>query len=234
MNVKEQLKELNITQSDFAEELGISRPTLDSYMSLYDSGEIIPKDRFEIILHRLFDGEITTKEAFLQKLRFYKELLNRDNRLGITDIPADDADTVSTIVDLMIRDMKSAEYSRELYKFIEMLLFNYRRQELFRIIAEYFVAFNDEANYEIKEKQIPYFANIYACMQKIKGDSVKYREQDYEAFLRRRMEVRQEQVTKENAVKLAISKKVEEIINKAKKDGIALTEEQIMERLKND
>ena len=57
INVKNQLKNLGITLAEFADKLQISRPTLDSYIQIFESGDKIPKEKYQTIFNKLFGKE---------------------------------------------------------------------------------------------------------------------------------------------------------------------------------
>lgn len=44
--IKETLKKYGVTLTQFANTLNISRPTLDTYIRLYESGQALPNDKF--------------------------------------------------------------------------------------------------------------------------------------------------------------------------------------------
>ena len=46
---------LGLTQKEFADLLGLSRPTLDNYIDLYEAGEKLPKERYQIIFDDLLE-----------------------------------------------------------------------------------------------------------------------------------------------------------------------------------
>ena len=55
MNIKKKLKdEIKINLSEFAKELEISRPTLNSYIEMFERGEKISSDKHQLIFEKLF------------------------------------------------------------------------------------------------------------------------------------------------------------------------------------
>ena len=52
--IKEILKKNNITLLNFAKQLGISRQTLDTYIRIYESGEELPNQKYQILFDRFF------------------------------------------------------------------------------------------------------------------------------------------------------------------------------------
>ena len=76
-NIKQYLKDVGITQKEFAERIGLSRPTLDTYIEMYEHGQAIPKERYDIIFKRLFDNENNSANIFFDNLQNLEALLKR-------------------------------------------------------------------------------------------------------------------------------------------------------------
>ena len=57
MEIKKNLKALDIRISKLASELGVSRPTLDSYIECFENGHAIPNEGYQRIFEYLFSGE---------------------------------------------------------------------------------------------------------------------------------------------------------------------------------
>lgn len=49
-DIKKYLKSAGITQKQFAEKMNLSRPTLDTYIEMYEHGQTLPKKSMMIIL----------------------------------------------------------------------------------------------------------------------------------------------------------------------------------------
>lgn len=68
--VKTILKRNNVLLSQFASDLNISRPTLDSYIKNYDRGEQIANNLYQKIFNFLFSDVLITNEDFLKKYTY--------------------------------------------------------------------------------------------------------------------------------------------------------------------
>lgn len=220
MDIKNNLKELNITQSDFASCLRLSRPTLGAYIEVFEKGEAIQKEKYNIIFHALFDNKLS-KEEFQSKLDTYAYMLERDDKMGVTDLSPTETDKVTTIVNNVIQDLKQGNYSEDIYSFIVMILNNYRREKLFKLLAEYFVALNTDC--EIRDDQKRYFANFYKMMSTVKNNPDNYNCADYEAFLQRREQVNAERMSHNEELKKAMLEKADKILKDASLNGMKLT-----------
>ena len=185
-NIKEYLKAIGISKQEFANEIKLSRPTLDAYITAYENGEIIPRERYQIIFDDLF-GEELEVDAFQETLKRLKNLLDRDERLGTEKLDAGAADMVSRLKDRMFQDMSQGDWNRSVYTFIDMLITSYRQNVIFEMLAEYFTYLNrSEMDDSVSDDQIPYFAQYYRVFDSLLKNPTSYEKTDYEAFMRRR------------------------------------------------
>ncbi len=75
MNIKGQLKSIDVKVSKLAGGLGVSRPTLDSYIDLYERGEKIPNAKYQEVFSYLFDKENASAIEFAQKYDYVKRTM---------------------------------------------------------------------------------------------------------------------------------------------------------------
>ncbi len=232
-NIKQYLKDVGITQKEFAERIGLSRPTLDTYIEMFESGQTIPKERYDIIFKRLFDCDNCSAEEFSKNLQQVENLLSRDQKYGTSDLEPEAADYVSLIVRNMNKDLKMADWNKDVYTFINILISNYRENEIFKQLVEYFIFLNDIRSVEtIEEYQIPYFANIFRAFHSLSEDPSVYNKQDYEEFLKRCFEIREDKKKLVNERKNKLKERIQKMISEYEKKGIDLNEEEIIEAIK--
>lgn len=233
-NIKQYLKDVGITQKEFAERIGLSRPTLDTYIEMFESGQTIPKERYDIIFKRLFDYDKCSAEEFAKNLKQVENLLSRDQKYGTSDLEPEAADYVSLIVRNMNKDLRIADWNKDVYTFINILISNYRENEIFKQLVEYFIFLNDIRSVEtIEENQIPYFANLFRAFHSLTEDPSVYDEQDYKNFLKRCFEIRERKQKLANERKDKLKERIQNMIVEYEKKGIDLNEEEIVEAIKN-
>lgn len=233
-NIKQYLKDMGITQKEFAERIGLSRPTLDTYIEIFESGQTIPKERYDIIFRRLFERENYSAEEFVKSFQQVESLLIRDQKYGTSDLKPEAADYVSLIVQNMNKDLKSAGWNKDVYTFINILISNYRKNEIFTQLVEYFIYLNDIRSIDtIEDNQIPYFANIFRAFHSLTENPRAYDEQDYQNFLKRCIEIRDEKEKQTSEQKDRIKERIQNMVADYKKKGIELNEEEIIEAIKN-
>lgn len=80
MDIKRYLKKIEVTQTELARQLHLSRPTLDSYITQYENTGSLPKEKFKIIFDELFGGTELTKQDFMRSLLDFAELISQDRK----------------------------------------------------------------------------------------------------------------------------------------------------------
>ena len=231
INIKDYLKANGISKQEFAAEIKLSRPTLDSYIIAYENGEAIPRERYQIIFDELF-GETLERDDFWSTLERLKNLLERDERLGTDTLDARAADMVSRLKDRMLQDMSQNGWNQSVYIFIDMLITSYRDNIIFKRLAEYFTYLNrsdleDRANSE----QIPYFAQFYRLFSSLLKNSTTYEEQDYIDFLERREQIIRGRVSEQEKKEENIKKLISDTVRELQETGIDATETEILKAI---
>ena len=227
-NIKEYLKAIGISKQEFANEIKISRPTLDAYITTYEKGEKISRERYQIIFDNLFREELEVGE-FKEKLSDFKKMLNRDERLGTEKLDARAADMVSRLKDRMFQDMSQGDWNQSVYVFIDMLITNYRKNVIFEKLAEYFTYLNrSELDDCASDDQIPYFAQYYRTFASLMKNPSSYEIADYEAFMRRRKEIIERRITKKEQKEEKIKELIFDTVKELEETGIEATEVEIL------
>ncbi len=229
-DIKRILKEVGMTQKDFAEKIGLSRPTLDAYIKLYEDGCTIPKERYDIIFKRLFEYEYVTIEEFERKIQQIEKLLERDQKYGTADLSALASDSISILVDNMKRDMRRPDYNEDIYTFINLFISSYSRNIIFEKLAEYFLFLNNIKDInEIDEYQKPYFANMYKVFYDLIETPQAYDEKDYYNFLERCKEISYQKNRQKEKQEENIKKKILEMLNEYERKGVDIHEDEVIE-----
>lgn len=231
INIKDYLKIIGISKQEFAAEIKLSRPTLDSYIIAYENGEAIPRERYQIIFNELF-GETLERDVFLATLERLKNLLERDERLGTDALDANAADMVSRLKDRMLQDMSQGYWNQSVYIFIDMLIANYRKNIIFQRLAEYFTFLN-RSNLDdcAANEQIPYFAQFYRLFNSLLKDSITYDERDYRTFLKRREQIIRSRISEQEKKEENIKKLISDTVRELQKTGIDATETEILKAI---
>lgn len=232
--IKKYLKEVEITQKQLAKKLGLSRPTLDAYIDMYEQGETIPKEKYAIAFDRLFSKKLP-KEEFYDSIESLSYLLKRDFRYGTSDLSPEASDMVSSIMQSMKKDMSNNEWDEDAYIFLNSFIQNYRSNEVFYYLSKYFVYLNTSRDLnEITDEQIPYMANFYKTFRNMLAHGNVYDESDYQAYIERCLQLRSERNSNRNSKR----KKIEEIIDSKlleyENKGIELSETELVDIVKKE
>ena len=227
-NIKEYLKAIGISKQEFANEIKLSRPTLDAYIAAYENGETIPRERYQIIFDDLFSEELEV-DAFQETLKRLKNLLDRDERLGTEKLDAGAADMVSRLKDRMFQDMSQGDWNQSVYAFIDMLITSYRQNVIFETLAEYFTYLNrSEMDDSVSDDQIPYFAQYYRVFDSLLKNPTSYEKTDYEAFMRRREQLINSRIKAQEQKEEKIKKLIFDTAKELEETGIAATDAEIL------
>lgn len=199
--IKDKLKELGITLAQLSNKLEISRPTLDTYIEMYENKKIIPKEKYQKVFECLFSEDIKEKETFIQLLDSCHELIEKDRVLGTSELDARKTDIINSTIEEMKKDMRNDTSSEEIYIFINMIIRSYKKEEIFNKLAKYFLALNGKSDISLitKEEEI-YISNYYKLFYEDKNNLMKVNNKYLEMFYKRAKEI----VKKENENKKKI------------------------------
>lgn len=75
--IKRELKRHQKTLTEFCDDFNISRPTLNTYINLYEQEESLPNEVFQRIFDYLFDQEVDEKEEFEERYRYVQDYYHR-------------------------------------------------------------------------------------------------------------------------------------------------------------
>lgn len=215
MNIKKQIKNYDITLSTLADNLFISRPTLNSYIYLYENNKKIPSRRYQIIFDKLFSKEKTIKE-FYDILKRYNKLLAKDEILEITELSPEYSDLISAVVKDMRNDLLKEAPNGNIYAFIRMIINHYRKLDTFVDLSNYFLTLNGISDYnQFSNEEKKRILLYYDFFTKIKSKKININFNVIEKSFARRIEERKkENRVAEEQLKERISKLINEQLNK--------------------
>ena len=162
MDVKQILRENNVPLSKFADDFKISRNTAMMYISKYEQGEKIPKEKYQIVFDRLFD--LRNIDKFELNYASLKHLIQRDEYNGILELSPKMTDAVMSIFNNIIATIDNNTMDDNLIYFLEACIYNYSRENVFKTLAKYFYCFNnytEEKYYQLPEEERAVFTNYF-------------------------------------------------------------------------
>ena len=236
--IKETLKKYGITLTQFANTLNISRPTLDTYIRLYESGQALPNDKYKFLFDSVFNDKIENEIDFQEQLDRAHYLLQRDDMLGTMDLDAEKTDYISIVIDLMKKDMFKENTDLNLYRFIVLYISSYYENPVMSSLCKYFLVLNGKLSIKqmTDEDKIyfPYYMKLFKSqlLGKLQCDEMLLKE-----FYDRVEEINQKENRQKDALKnsimIQINTKINELLNHGLKTE-SINVEQLVSSIKNE
>lgn len=187
MDIKMYLRGIGITQTELANKLHLSRPTLDSYISQYEKTGKLSKKKYELIFDSLFGDTLLSKDEFIEMISNVGNLISQDEKYDVSELEPEDTDLFMSVLRNMRNDMVHS-HSISIYRYINIMISNYHKEKIFRYIADYFLFLNglvDES--DIMEKEKMYLAYLYDAFKNFPTESKPYEyEEVYVKLVNRR------------------------------------------------
>ena len=183
MEIKKNLKSLDIKISKLATELGVSRPTLDAYIEYYENGQQIPNEGYQKIFEYLFSGEEINSVEFAQRYDYVKRVMLADARTGaeLSLRAKRENAVVKNIVDIL----DSGTLEEPLVEFINLFI-NNKDKDLVKAIYYYFNftnGFIDLSNVDVEEKNKALFSQLSKLFNDYQNDSIELLADYYEQIV---------------------------------------------------
>lgn len=179
MEIKKSLKSLDVKISKLATELGISRPTLDSYIDYYERGIKIPNDVYQSIFDYLFSSEMMTSIEFAQKYDYVKRVMLGDAKKSIETGLSDKREEY--LAAQITGAVSSKAMSKELLEFIFLFTNNYH-VDLVQAICTYFNytnGFKNMAEEEPSELNKAFFSQLAILFERYNAREIDLHEESY-------------------------------------------------------
>ena len=233
MKINQYLKNIRKTKTELAEDLGLSRPTLNQYIELFESGQKIENERYDIIFNRLFAERQFGKEVFDKKMEAVKFLLERDRKYDIGSLSPEAADIVARVHNNMVRDMDDEQWDKKVYDSILIILSSYKKSAIIRSLAEYFSDLNSDSDLsDLSEETKSYYSYFYMCFHRIVDAPPKFDEDSYKDFLLRKSELHakreKQKESRSNNIKERMVSILKDVEIEFQLNGIEASEDEIM------
>lgn len=183
MEIKKNLKSLDIKISKLATELGVSRPTLDAYIEYYENGQQIPNEGYQKIFEYLFSGEEINSVEFAQRYDYVKRVMLADARAGAE--LSIQAKRENAVVKNIIDILDSGTLEEPLVEFINLFI-NNKDKDLVKAIYYYFNftnGFIDLSNVDVEEKNKALFSQLSKLFNDYQNDSIELLPDYYEQIV---------------------------------------------------
>ncbi|MBD5086432.1 MAG: hypothetical protein HDT32_03630 [Clostridiales bacterium] len=178
MEIKRQLKNLDVGISRLARELGISRPTLDTYIDYYENGQKIPNERYRAIFEYLFSSETESTIEFAKRFNYVKRMYLQSEK------SSDSQDKEQSMRNVISDFAFDADESDEVFQFVNLLV-NNSKVDLVQGIANYFNYVNGIKQYDesvVNDKEQALFSQLYRLFADYNAGKILMIEEAYKEF----------------------------------------------------
>lgn len=212
MEIKKNLKELDIKISKLATELGISRPTLDAYIDYYESGQSIPNEGYQKIFEYLFSDQKINSVEFAQKFDYVKRIMLADAKAGTEKAIYEERE--NKLLNNIRDALSSGTIDKHLIEFINLFI-NNRDNDLVKAIYMYFNysnGFADLCEKEIAKKEKAIYSQLAKLFSNYNDNSIELLEGFYN-----QLQTKNQELIKVKTIKVSDSEIVNYIKNKLNK-----------------
>ena len=189
MEIKKKLKSLDVKLSKLAAGLKVSRPTLDTYIDLYEQGLPIPNDAYQNIFEYLFQNaeEMNTIE-FAKKYDYVTRIMLNDASKGAEQIKKDERE--HELLE-MVQNLINEDLSTPLLNFIRLFVKN-KDKDLVNAIYMYFNfinGFEELDSSEVSEIDKTLYSNLHLIFKKYNDNSLELNEEELNEVLTKNKEL---------------------------------------------
>lgn len=146
-DIKDTLKEFGITKVEFSKRFRITRQTLDNYIALFSNNEELPKDKYQQIFIELFAKPYNSKAKFIEKLERFENLLERDEKFGMSNLNSEETDLVMQIHRKSLDAITKDSTNSRILKFVDDILDNYESDMALIGVIDYYNYLNRKDDY---------------------------------------------------------------------------------------
>lgn len=183
MEIKKNLKSLDVKISKLATDLGISRPTLDTYIDYFENGKSIPNEGYQKIFEYLFsNGEMNSIE-FAQKYDYVKRVMLNDAN---TRVERSMTQQREELLSNKIRELiNSNKINKPLLEFVNLFI-NNQDNSLVHAIYMYFNftnGYEDMMKAKIDEIDKALYSNLSKLFEDYKMKNIQFNEEYYKLII---------------------------------------------------
>lgn len=184
--IKAVLKRNNILLSEFADNLNISRPTLDAYIRNYDAGVRLSNNLFQKIFDFLFSDAQMSPEDFQRRYLYVLENYGKKTDMSsysqsapqISSGETNGTNAAQAVYDVLGEDLILEKFTKDEYNVLAKLLMN--DNGLLHCIFKYFILWRGKVKLtDLNEPEIMMAINLYLFDKRVHAKDFTYSEEDY-------------------------------------------------------
>jgi hypothetical protein len=184
MEIKEDLKRIDVKISSLASGLRISRPTLDYYIRCYEEGVKLPNDSYQKIFDYLFQNSGLSAVEFAQKYDYVKKTMlpgpeSRPEEVGAQQNPSGD------LANAIYSKLAGQNNDVRLLEFINLLLSN-QDSPLVQALFSYFAISNGFvilSSENVSEKDKAFYSQIAKLFASYQDGTIKLDGKRYQKLI---------------------------------------------------
>ena len=184
--IKAVLKRNNILLSEFADNLNISRPTLDAYIRNYDAGVRLSNNLFQKIFDFLFSDAQMSPEDFQRRYLYVLE--NYGKKTDMSSYSQSSPQTSSgetngtnaaqAVFDVLGEDLILEKFTKDEYNVLAKLLMN--DNGLLHCIFKYFLLWKGKVKLtDLNEPEIMMAINLFMFDKKVQANDFTYSDEEF-------------------------------------------------------
>ena len=184
--IKAVLKRNNILLSEFADNLNISRPTLDAYIRNYDAGVRLSNILFQKIFDFLFSDAQMSPEDFQRRYLYVLENYGKKTDMSsysqsapqISSGETNGTSAAQAVYDILSEDLILEKFTKDEYNVLAKLLMN--DNGLLHCIFKYFLLWKGKVKLsDLNEPEIMMAINLFLFDKKVQEKDFAYSEENY-------------------------------------------------------
>ena len=184
--IKAVLKRNNILLSEFADNLNISRPTLDAYIRNYDAGVRLSNNLFQKIFDFLFSDAQMSPEDFQRRYVYVLENYGKKTDMSSYSQSAPQSSSgesngtsaAQAVYDVLSEDLILEKFTKDEYNVLAKLLMN--DNGLLHCIFKYFLLWKGKVKLtDLNEPEVMMAINLFLFDKKVQAKDFTYSEEDY-------------------------------------------------------
>lgn len=178
MEIKKNLKAIDVKISKLALELGISRPTLDTYIEYYENGMPIPNDGYQKIFEYLFANAEMNSIEFAQKYDYVKRVMLKDAKAGAEKVLIEKRENMLLE---KVKALSDSEVDKPLLEFLNLFITN-KNVDLVKAIYMYFNytnGYENMSNDNISALNKAFYSQLSKLFEDYKNNSIELLEENY-------------------------------------------------------
>lgn len=184
--IKAVLKRNNILLSEFADNLNISRPTLDAYIRNYDAGVRLSNNLFQKIFDFLFSDAQMSPEDFQRRYVYVLENYGKKTDMSSYSQSAPQSSSgesngtsaAQAVYDVLSEDLILEKFTKDEYNVLAKLLMN--DNGLLHCIFKHFLLWKGKVKLtDLNEPEIMMAINLFLFDKKVQAKDFTYSEEDY-------------------------------------------------------